>query len=251
MFHLYNQVVARKRAGGTVDEDMVLLLHCNGTDGSTSFPDSALGGNAPHTITANGDAQVDTAQKKFGTGSLLGDGTGDYLETPDNANWDFSGAFTIDFWVRFNDVSDYMALITHGGAGLAVADKRGWSLNYLKSGHPQGQGLQWRVYNDSDTLIDNFAFNWVPSTATWYHVALTVDGSNNLRVFIDGTQIGSTETNSGAITFSSYSLRIGYTHSDDNAGSLDGWIDEPEILNGRARWTANFTPETSEYSPYQ
>ena len=30
------------------------------------------------TITANGDAQISTAQKKFGTGSLLLDGTGDY-----------------------------------------------------------------------------------------------------------------------------------------------------------------------------
>lgn len=37
----------------------------------------------PLTITAYGNAQVDTSNPKFGTGSLLLDGTGDYLEVPD------------------------------------------------------------------------------------------------------------------------------------------------------------------------
>ena len=47
-----------------------LLLHCNGTDGSTTFTDE-IG----KTVTANGNAQIDTAQSKFGGASGLFDGT--------------------------------------------------------------------------------------------------------------------------------------------------------------------------------
>ena len=38
-----------------------LLLHCDGTDGSTVFTDST----GKHTVTAQGTAQFDTAKKKF------------------------------------------------------------------------------------------------------------------------------------------------------------------------------------------
>ena len=80
-----------------VDEYTKLLLHCDGADGSTTFIDSATG----KTITASGNAQIDTAQYKFGGASGLFDGTNDFLYTPNHADFTFgTGDFTIDFWVR-------------------------------------------------------------------------------------------------------------------------------------------------------
>ena len=76
-------------SSGTADTK--LLIHADGADGSTSFTDSSASG---HTITANGNAQVDTDQKEFGTGSLLCDGTGDYLSIPDHADWDLEQAIS-------------------------------------------------------------------------------------------------------------------------------------------------------------
>ena len=35
-------------------------------------------------------------------------------------------------------------------------------------------------------------------------------------------------------------------HSDQ--GYTDGWLDEVRVSKGIARWTANFTPPTSEYT---
>ena len=58
--------LARKKAS-EVGVTSSLLLHCDGTNGSTSFPDSATPAN---TLTANGSAQVTTTGPKFGTGSL-------------------------------------------------------------------------------------------------------------------------------------------------------------------------------------
>ena len=75
-----------------------VLLHMNGTDASTTFTDES-----GKTWTANGNAQIDTASYKFATGSGLFDGGGDYIDTPDNADFNFgSGDFTIDLQMRRN-----------------------------------------------------------------------------------------------------------------------------------------------------
>ena len=55
-----------------------------------------------HTVTASGNAQIDTAQFKFGASSGLFDGNGDFLTTPDHADWVLGDLpFTIEGFVRF------------------------------------------------------------------------------------------------------------------------------------------------------
>jgi hypothetical protein len=71
-----------------------LLLHMDGTSGSTTFVDNSPVG---YTMTAVGNAQVDTANFKFGTGSLLTDGSGDYLQT-DYPTKGFITAAATDPW---------------------------------------------------------------------------------------------------------------------------------------------------------
>lgn len=85
------------QGGGGINSFTKLLLHTDGTDGSTTFTDSSL---SPKTISVFGNAQVDTAQSKFGGASALFDGTGDYL-TGSSADFAFgTNDFTIDFWMR-------------------------------------------------------------------------------------------------------------------------------------------------------
>jgi len=72
---------------------------------------------------------------------------------------------------------------------------------------------------------------------TWQHFALTRSGTD-LKSFIDGTQVGTTQTNSDNHTAGR--LMIG-----DNvtvAYPLNGYIDDLRITKGVARYTANFTP---------
>ena len=83
-----------------------LLLHMNGTDGSTTFTDD---GETGHTVTANGDAEIDTAQKQFGTASGLFSGTG-YLSILDHADFDFGADnFTIDFYIKTTTIYSYLS----------------------------------------------------------------------------------------------------------------------------------------------
>ena len=70
----------------------------NGADGSNTFTDEA-----GKLWTAAGNAQIGTAQSKFGGASGSFDGTGDSLTTPDSDNFYLAnGNWTIDFWVRFD-----------------------------------------------------------------------------------------------------------------------------------------------------
>ncbi len=59
--------------GDPFSSSVVLLSGFEGTDGSTTFLDESPAGRA---LTANGNAQIDTAQFKFGASSLLLDGQG-------------------------------------------------------------------------------------------------------------------------------------------------------------------------------
>lgn len=212
-----------------IDSYTKLLLHCNGSDASTTFTDSEI---TPKTMTANGNAQIDTAQSKFGGASGLFDGTGDTVTTGDNADWDFgTGAFTIDFWVRFNSVAQARL--------LEIGNKGTIGIGIMYETPPSGIHL---VINGTTITFST----WTPSANTWYHVAVVRSGSS-LYVFIDGTQLGSTETNSADISGSTEGFICGGWNSITTQ-NLNGWLDEVRVSKGIARWTGNFTPETAEYS---
>ena len=224
-----------------IDSFAKLVLHMDGTDTSTTFTDSS---QSPYTVTANGNAQIDTAQSKFGGASGLFDGTGDFLSVPDSADWQFDGGsnlnlWTIDFWVMFNGdpgTGEY-------GFINQYVDGNNYIVFQIKS-----NGLRIRVQVASADVVD-ISQSWNPATATWYHVALVKDGINGYMHFVDGSQIGSTTLDITTLPDLAASLII--ARSTDDGGSthdLNGWMDELRISVGAARWTANFTPPTSAYS---
>ena len=210
-----------------------LLLHCDGTDGSTTFTDET-----GKTVTAVGTAQIDTAQKKFGTASGLFDGDSDYLSLADSDDWNFgTGDFTIDFWVRFAGLTTYHSLYTQYKDSSNYIDL----IQYVSS-----QKLQLRVIESgTSTLTLNAA--WNPSINTWYHVAL-VRSENTWYIFIDGVSKSlNLESGSYSLTMPDIvgSLYIGTF--DTTQYFLNGWLDEFRVSKGIARWTADFFVPTSAY----
>ena len=78
-----------------IDSYTKLMLHCDGTLGSQTFPDASAEGQS---VSAVASAQVDTAQSKFGGASLLCDGNSDYLNVVDFPELDLASTdFTFDF----------------------------------------------------------------------------------------------------------------------------------------------------------
>jgi len=219
---------------GTWDSYTKLLLHCDGTNTSTSFPDAATG----KTVTAVGSAQVSTAQKTFGTGSALFDGSGDYLSVADHADWDFgSGDWTVDFRVRFNTSASVGVLVNQFDS---TANQRSWIIYYSGSGNLVFLGS---TAGTSSNVVDSSA--WTPTNGVWYHIAVVRSG-NNMYKFVDGTQIGTTDDVTGITLFNSSAI-LAVGSNSEGGQSFDGWIDELRISKGIARWTTTFTPPTLPY----
>lgn len=223
-----------------IDSYTKLLLHMNGTDGSTVFTDSSPSG---HTVTANGDAQIDTDQYKFGGASGKFDGNGDYLSIPDSDDFYFgTGAFTIDFWVKFNSFPTgttqyvYCQWLNNGS----------YFVIYL--GNEAGCGYQNLVVavNDNSDLQILLNKKISFSTGAWYHFAVVRSG-NTFYGFQNGVLLG-TNTNTADIPNFAQTVRIG---SSDTGSYINGWIDEYRVSKGIARWTTNFVPPTWEYGVAQ
>lgn len=184
-----------------------------------------------------GNAQISTSVKKYGTGSLKFDGTGDYLTTTNSPNLNFgSGNFTIELWLYS----------TVGTSNESVVNK----------GYNNAGNLSYLLFLDSNTLgffassngtSFDIASNVSMGTATqntWVHFAASRSGSS-IRLFRNGTLIN-TVTSSATIYTGTTNLYIG--SSDSGGLNFNGYIDDLRITKGYARYTANFTPPTQALS---
>lgn len=228
----------RARLTSGVDDSYTrALLHMNGASGSTVFTDET-----GKTWSATGDAYLNISQSKFGGASLLVDGNGDYISTNDSADWDLGQNFTIDFWARFNQVPSATLLL-----GTNAMDSRYNTPGWLVSYQQEVGGLRFSGCQGYASWPLNLFTPWTPQAGTWYHVAITRDGTNTIRTFINGQQTGSL-VNSYGLSSGTQNLFVGGINGL-SPGSLNGNIDEVRISKGIARWTANFTPPTHEYGP--
>jgi hypothetical protein len=199
-------------------------LHGNGTNGSTTITDSSRFAN---TVTAVGNAQISTAQSKFGGASIAFDGNGDYLTIPASEQMALGRSdFTIEMFLRFNVISTSMVVYDAGqtaGPVLYVSSTNQWLL-FFTDGN--------KITASSPTVTAD----------TWHHFAWTRSGSDS-KLFLNGTQIGSTYTDT--TNYSSPAPRIGARF--DATLPLNGYIDEFRITKGICRYQSTFTPPTAPF----
>jgi hypothetical protein len=226
-------VVSAEGANG----DTRSLLHLDGTDGATTITDET--GRA---WTASGNAQIDTAQSKFGGSSLLLDGTGDYITTASSTDLNLgSSDFTVDFWFQCTAAGGTMQRLCGRRLSSGLVADMEFSVerttaNVIRGGIGMGSTFE----SVSSTTQFTNALN-----TGWHHCAFVRDGST-LRLFIDGVQ-EATEAITGAANTVSADLGVG-SQGGLVTNPWTGWIDEFRLSVGVARWTSNFTPPTSAYN---
>jgi hypothetical protein len=222
------QTIRKVGGGATPPAGTVsLLLHMNGTNASTNFIDSSLNG---FTVTANGDAQISTAQSKYGGASGYFDGGGDYLSVVDSSLFNFDlEDFTIETWL-------YMQ-----GEGLQIIVAK-WDAAGTNA---------WQIYyNDGDLVFqsseDTFLVSGSITSSQWTHLAITRQGTS-LRFFIDGNLIDTLvcgDDLSGTADLSIAANDI--NNGEGGANFYMGYMDDLRIIKGEAKYTASFTPPTSQ-----
>lgn len=199
-----------------------LLLHGNGTDGSTTFID-----NSPNsfTVTGFGNAQIDTAIKQFGTGSLQFDGNGDYLSIPNNAVFDYGGSdFTIEFWIYSLSATQVSGIYTKRLSGNTYTSLQISIVNGKMAIVGSNNGTTWAFDITGTIPINN---------STWYHVAVVRNGSS-FKTYINGVQDIST-TNAGSLVTNTDAVLLG--SGNTTSQFFNGYIDELRITKGVARYT--------------
>lgn len=200
------------------------LLSGDGTNNSTTITDSS---NLASNWTASGNAKLSTGTKKYGTASISTDGTSNtYVRASATAsNFALAADFCIEFWVYFN------ALPTD----LPIFDFR-------DSTYTSNPVIILTTTNKFGTVNPTIDGSTTVSTSTWYHVALTRSGSS-VRLFVNGTQEGSTATSSTSFSGTQPTLAARYTN---NFNSNAFW-DDVRITVGTARYTSNFTAPTAAF----
>jgi len=180
-----------------------------------------------------GNAQIDTAIKKYGTGSLEFDGSGDYLKIPQNDGLELgSGDYTIECWVNISAAANVGGIFSKGLP--STLNTSTWSLEF----NTTNNYVSWYVQAASISYIITGSQNI--KTSNWIHIAVTRSG-NDTKLFVNGVQDGSTYTGGYTIATGG-DLYLGTGFYAPTTRTITGFIDDFRITKGVARYTSNFTP---------
>lgn len=206
-----------------------LLLHADGTNGSTTFTDSS---NSALTVTPAGNAQLSTSNPKFGTAAGLFDGTGDYLTLGGQSAFAFGSAdWTVEGFVN-TAVSAVTTIID-----MAPTSTNGaYPLVYINASRNV-------IYNAN--AADRITSSATITLNTYAHIAV-VRKSGTTTLYVNGVSQG---------TYADLTVYLNGASRPIIAGSgywnglyaWNGLLDELQIINGIAKYTANFTPPTRAF----
>jgi hypothetical protein len=191
-----------------------------------------------------GNAQISTAQSKWGGGSMYFDGTGDYLRwTTSNFFNVYQGSNTVEMWI-------YPTSISSGGSNsskygtLFVQQALGSSIQFGLGFNSSGQ-LVYTYWNGSATV--QITSTETLSVNTWSHVGFTYT-SSGIALFVNGVYKAPTAITGSPSASATEPMFIGI--EGRTAGSevyYQGYIDDLRVTKGVARYTANFTAPTAPF----
>lgn len=209
--------------------NVVSLLHFDGTNGSTTLTDVK-----GKTWTAFGNAALTTTGPKFGTASFGLDGTGDYATCPSNADFAFGTAdFCVEFWSYWSSAKAISHIDFRGGTANSPR-----ILLYNNNAAP---------YTDLRLFVNNADRITAPTgtlvVGAWQHIAIA-RVSGNTRLFVDGTQVGSTWADSTNYTAADWSIG---RNPSSTARDFNGRFDDFRATNGAGRYSSNFTVPSSAF----
>lgn len=203
--------------GYTFDRTRGALLNFEGNDGSNVFLDDF--GN---TWAAVGNAQIDTAQFKFGTASLLLDGTGDYSESVNFTSLG-DGSWEISTWFRLNATNAFHVIFAaENAAGFGVV---------VDLDHNVGNRRVRLLVSSNGTANDIASTAGATTTIalnTWYKVRAVFDAlAGTYKLYLSNN--GAAETQEVSVVSTARvcaitRMRNGFS-AQAGLSAFNGWID--------------------------
>jgi hypothetical protein len=194
----------------------------------------------------NSSAAISAAQVKYGNSSIYFNGSS-FVSVPNSSAFSFgTGDFTIETWLKLGAAitatsgdASYRSIVNKYSAGSTGTE----DAFYVYLNNAAGT-MQLNVGFVSNTTASNFAFNITgvdtSLNSVWNHIAV-VRSSGSLKVYFNGTQIGTTQTYASSINQGTLPLLVGARTYAPYDLYLNGYIDDLRITKS-AIYTANFTP---------
>jgi hypothetical protein len=214
-----------------------LLMHLNGT-GSTYIDNGSF--NRTGFVTTGAITQTNTVSK-FGTSSMVFS-SGHLTNTACDCITGGTTPFTIEFWYKSATKP------TSGNYYFLCGQAGSFPMNFWSGTNGPFYGVWvgstgavlWQMYGGSN---NNIAISGSANICdgNWHHFAVS-NSASGMRMFIDGTQDGSTY-GSSIYTAAKPTSASGFYFGETSSGGqvAAGYLDELRITDGVARYTSNFT----------
>ena len=206
-----------------------LFTEITNTEILINFTDGAVIDNTgKNNLETIDDARVSLQIKKFGNGSMYFDGTTDKMILPHSELQQLNtGQFTVELFVYFTATDARQGFFGNDG---------GWYFQIYDGELEFALGVS--------AIIER---TFSHSLNQWYHLAATRDSSNDVRLFIDGTQQGAVVNSTANLRHNSNVFHIGNIGPNTTRPFKGGYMDEIRITKGVARYTSNFTVPTKAF----
>lgn len=176
-----------------------------------------------------GNTKTSTAVTRYGQAPVVFDGVnGSYLRPNANVSANFAlgtGDFTIEAWIYATTLTGFARLIYDA---RPLSTQGVYPVFYVRAAD---QALCWYV-SSADRIVGS-----VLSTNTWYHVAVC-RSNGSTRMFINGTQVGSTYTDTNNyLNGGADRPRIGGNANANDSNNFIGYLSDVRVTKGIARYT--------------
>lgn len=231
---IFEHYRAGRRACPAVWEKTSLLALFDGADAATTAPDGSSMGRV---MTFTGNAQLDTADKLYGSAALLLDGNGDYVTLANTVDLSVStGDRTLEAWFKIAATGKTHTIL--GKRDASGAEEQTLSVDSL-------QRIVFSAFNSS--AVVSLTSTTTITTGAWHHTSATRIGSTwylHLDGVLEasGNQSGAPATNTGV-------FYIGRDAFSVPTRDFQGAIDQARFTRLARYGSGNYTPE--EFKPYE
>jgi Concanavalin A-like lectin/glucanases superfamily len=171
----------------------------------------------------------------YNTGSVLFNGSSQYLTTPitTNLNLGSTTSYTVECWVNISSFATASCPIAGFGSDRWTIEISATTTNVVFGG----------------AGATNFTLPATITTGTWNHIAL-VGNAGGAKLYLNGVVSATANTrNLPSLTAGNGNIYIGQTNVGGFNFYMNGYVSNVRLINGVSLYTANFTPSTTPLLP--